>query len=57
MIGRDFTGNALTSLLAAEGLGAPGHEILDRLVRRRILIRVNPDAFRFAQPLMQRQRL
>ncbi|HET7017169.1 MAG TPA: hypothetical protein VFI65_24815, partial [Streptosporangiaceae bacterium] len=54
VIGRDFTSEALAALLATENLPADQtEEILTRLVRRRILIKVAPDTFRFGQQLMR----
>jgi class 3 adenylate cyclase len=52
-VGRDFSWRALSTLLAADdGLtGAEG--IVDRLVKRRIISRIEGDSFRFAQNLMR----
>jgi len=53
VIGRDFTGDALAALLAVEDLPVKQpEEILTRLVRRRILIGVSSDSYRFGQQLM-----
>jgi class 3 adenylate cyclase/tetratricopeptide (TPR) repeat protein len=53
VIGREFSGNALAALLAADQAGTQrADEILAQLVRRRFLVRVSKDSFRFEQLLM-----
>jgi|HubBroStandDraft_1064217.scaffolds.fasta_scaffold02618_4 class 3 adenylate cyclase len=53
-IGRDFTGAALSALLAAgDAAGTSDLELLDRLVKRRIITRVRTGSFRFGQALMR----
>ena len=53
VIGREFSGRALTALLTADQVCVrQAQEILAQLVRRRFLVRVSSDSFRFEQLLM-----
>ena len=53
VIGREFSGSALTALLTADQVSVrQAQEILAQLVRRRFLVRVSSDSFRFEQLLM-----
>jgi class 3 adenylate cyclase len=52
-IGRDFSSPALRAMLAADGAVTDPAELIDRLIKRRIITRVDDDTFRFAQVLMR----
>ncbi|HEY3905142.1 MAG TPA: adenylate/guanylate cyclase domain-containing protein [Streptosporangiaceae bacterium] len=53
VIGREFCGTTLTALLTADRVSVrQAEEILAQLVRRRFLVRVSSDSFRFEQLLM-----
>jgi class 3 adenylate cyclase len=51
-IGRDFSWPVLSALLAADDDLAGAAEIVDRLVKRRIISRIGGGGFRFAQALV-----
>ncbi len=53
-IGRDFPWTVLRAMLAAEDIGSSqAQEIVSRLIKRRIITRVDSDGFRFGQALMR----
>ncbi len=53
-IGRDFSWTVLRAMLAAENVGdSQAQEIMSRLVKRRIVSRLDADSFRFGQALMR----
>jgi predicted ATPase len=52
-VGRDFSWNVLQAMLNADGIAdREADELLAQLVRRRIIQRVSPGAFRFGQALL-----
>lgn len=54
IIGRDFTGDVLLTMAAADGTAEPeATELIAALVRRRILVRGSAGTIRFAQTLLR----